>query len=261
MTVKMTWGFGSNPGTLKWADHIHIKFFLRKPLNMVLGVLVCLGIMGTAQAGSFDPSLDFTVHTLASGRPGKTALIVGGIQGDEPGGFNAAALIATHYKILSGQVIVVPNLNFPSIVRRSRGVHGDMNRKFDYLKSSDPEWKTIGRIKSMIQDPEVDFILNLHDGSGFYTLDYESPLRHPGRWGQSIIVDQAVMPKSSDREARLFADLVQAADQSALAINNRLLDPTHKVHVKNTRTAQGNEEMAKTLTFFCPETEQAGIWH
>ena len=79
-----------------------------------------------------------------------TLLIVGGIQGDEPGGFISASLIATHYEITKGSVWVVPNLNFYSIIKRHRGPYGDMNRKFANLSKRDPEYKTVERIKRYI---------------------------------------------------------------------------------------------------------------
>ena len=41
-----------------------------------------------------------------------TLLVVGGIQGDEPGGFISASILATHYEITKGSVWIVPNLNF-----------------------------------------------------------------------------------------------------------------------------------------------------
>jgi len=245
---------------LKWVDPIWKNRHGGGCLLRAFILLVCLiGPLGLSapslgRAGTSDFSLDFSVHTLSSGVPGNTALIVGGIQGDEPGGFNAAALIATHYKILSGRVIVVPNLNFPSIVRRSRGIYGDMNRKFDRLKETDPERQTIDRIKSMILDPQVDFILNLHDGSGFYTPAYEGPQRHPDRWGQSIIIDQAAMPPG--KKEHLFTDLARVAGLCAQSVNTRLIDPSHAVYVKNTHTARCNREMAKTLTFFALKHEK-----
>ncbi|MDD9304190.1 MAG: hypothetical protein HUK40_18320 [Desulfobacter sp.] len=58
-------------------------------------LLACLVSLWPLRAGAKGLDLEFSVHTLASGHPGATAMIVGGIQGDEPGGFNAAALIAT----------------------------------------------------------------------------------------------------------------------------------------------------------------------
>ncbi len=78
-----------------------------------------------------------------------TLLIVGGIQGDEPGAFMAASLIATHYKITKGSVWIVPNLNFYSIIKRSRGPFGDMNRKFAALSPNDPDYNSIQRIKKI----------------------------------------------------------------------------------------------------------------
>ena len=123
--------------------------------------------------------LDFTLHKLQSGRAGNTLLVIGGIQGDEPGGFNAAALLVTHYDIHKGNVWVVPNLNFISIIKRSRGVYGDLNRKFASISGSDPEYEAIEKIKSIILDKQVDLILNLHDGSGFYRTEYIDKLRNP----------------------------------------------------------------------------------
>ena len=86
--------------------------------------------------------LEFTLHKLESDNPGPTLLIIGGIQGDEPGGFTAASMLVTDYKVSKGQIWVVPNLNFESIIKRSRGVHGDMNRKFSTIPSSDPEFQS-----------------------------------------------------------------------------------------------------------------------
>ncbi len=223
----------------------------RLPVMSALGLAAIFWSAGPVLAS--QSGLGFSVHTLTSKIPGKTALIVGGIQGDEPGGFNAAALIATRYKILSGQVIVVPNLNFESIIKRSRGVYGDMNRKFNQVSKTDPERLTIAKIKSMITDPDVDFILNLHDGSGFFTPTCESNLRNPDRWGQSIIIDQARMPA---KYTGLFCDLAATAQQCAQDVNAHLIDPGHTVGVKNTRTAEGDEEMAKTLTFFAMKNEK-----
>jgi predicted deacylase len=156
--------------------------------NFIATVLVCL--LALAKTAFANGHLDFTLHKLESGRAGTTLLVVGGIQGDEPGGFNAASLLATEYKIRKGNVWVVPNLNFKSIIKRSRGVYGNLNRKFASIKSKDPEFNTIEKIKKIILDEQVDVILNLHDGSGFYRSRYVDPMHNPKRWGQSVIIDQ-----------------------------------------------------------------------
>jgi len=189
-------------------------------------------------------SLDFTLHKLSAEQPGSIVLIVGGIQGDEPGGFNAAALLTTHYKVTRGGIWVVPNLNFLSIVKRSRGVHGDLNRKFADLPENDPEYPTIARIKAIITDKRVSAVLNLHDGSGFFRPTYIDPLRNPKRWGQSIIIDRCAI------EADRYADLAGIAAEVTGEVNRFLIDPGHRLHVHNTRTHLGDAEMAKSLTYF-----------
>ncbi len=189
-------------------------------------------------------TLEFSLHKLESGKPGPTVLVVGGIQGDEPGGFHAASLLVTDYKVSQGSVWVVPNLNFESIVRRSRGVNGDMNRKFATLKEDDPDYTAVERIKALIKSPEIDFILNLHDGSGFYREKYQDKMHNPNRWGQSLIIDQEELGNSR------FAKVGDYARVVATRVNGRLLSQEHSYRVRNTRTAEGDEEMAKTLTYF-----------
>ncbi len=189
-------------------------------------------------------SLEFSLHRIQGERDGPTALVIGGIQGDEPGGFNAASLLATHYRLERGAVWVVPNLNFESIVRRSRGVHGDMNRKFPAVSSADPDHARVERIKRIITDPQVGYVLNLHDGSGFFRLHHHDALRNPARWGQSIIIDQESMDRAP------HAPLGGLARRVSDRVNGTLIDDEHRVHVKNTRTRDGNAEMAKTLTYF-----------
>lgn len=189
------------------------------------------------------PSLDFSVFKIGSGAP--VVLVVGGIQGDEPGGFSAATLLAMRYTITRGTLWVVPNLNFPSIIKRSRGLHGDMNRKFAVLPCTDPEYPTVTRIQELIRAPEVTLVLNLHDGSGYYRPKREGPLHNPARWGQSVIIDQA-----SIAEDVPLRRLQKVAERVLSSVNKRLLAPEHRLHLHNTRTAEGDREMEKSLSWF-----------
>ena len=106
-----------------------------------------------------------------------TVLVTGGIQGDEPGGFMSANLLARGYEITSGSLYVAPNLNMPSIIKKSRGVNGDMNRKFDTLSEKDPEKDVVEKIKALVLQPNVTMLVNLHDGSGFYRPKYINKTR------------------------------------------------------------------------------------
>ncbi|SBW03079.1 Purine nucleoside phosphorylase [uncultured delta proteobacterium] len=190
------------------------------------------------------PDLEFSFHRLGPGG-GATLLVVGGIQGDEPGGFSAASLLVTNYTITSGQVWVVPNLNFPSIVNRSRGAFGDMNRKFAHVSPEDPDYPAVMTIQEIIRAPEVDLILNLHDGSGFYRPQYESPMHNPKRWGQCVIIDQDCLD-AAHRFSRL-SDMALTAVKDA---NKGLLKDEHQYHLRNTETRKGDKEMEKTLSYY-----------
>lgn len=190
-----------------------------------------------------DP-LRFSLHKIESDVAGPTMLVIGGIQGDEPGGFTAASMLVTNYEVKKGSVWVVPNLNFESIIKRSRGIHGDMNRKFNTLSKKDPEFDEVQKIKKIILSEDVDVIVNLHDGSGFYKKKYINKLHNPKRWGQSIIIDQEKL------DIGKFGGLSDIASNVKKHINQHLKKKHKYFYVKNTKTKKGDLEMEKSLTYF-----------
>lgn len=216
----------------------------QRPSRVLAGIAVGFALLAVEAAADPVSRLEFSLYRKGAPGSGITVLVVGGIQGDEPGGFNAASLLVTHYRFTRGAVWVVPNLNFESIVRRSRGVYGDMNRKFPSVPPSDPDFEQVEKIKAIITDHEVDFVFNLHDGSGFYRDQHIDRLRNPRRWGQSIIIDQESIAPIR------FGDLGADAREVASRVNASLVTEDHSYRVKNTRTREGNREMAKTLTYY-----------
>jgi len=142
----------------------------------------------------FLPNTDheLNVYRIFGEEPGKTIMIIGGIQGDEPGSYLTADLYADiHLK--KGNLIVVPRANFYSILlSRREGLTGDMNRKFgtnDNIKKSLDE-EIVIVLKHLIA--ESDLMLNLHEGSGFYSPVWINDMENPKRYGQSIIYDAEV---------------------------------------------------------------------
>lgn len=180
-----------------------------------------------------------------------TVLVTGGIQGDEPGGFMSANLLARGYEITSGSLYVVPNLNMPSIIKKSRGINGDMNRKFDILSDKDPEKDIVEQIKSLVLQPNIAMLINLHDGSGFYRPKYINKMMNPNRWGNIAIIDQATLPDA------IYGDLEATANKVVKELNKHLLDPKHKYHLRNTHTAKGDKEMLKSLSYFAIKNGKA----
>lgn len=190
-------------------------------------------------------ALNFTITQLGKceNKCDNTVLIFGGIQGDEPGGFHAASLLISDYEITKGKVVVVPNLAFDSIIARSRGENGDLNRKFAALSENDPDYYTIELIKKIIKAPEVKLIINLHDGSGYFSPIYINKDKNPKKWGNSCIIDQV----SIDAK---YGNLNEIASKVCEEINQKLLKNIHSYHLKNTETAKGDEEMLKSLTYY-----------
>lgn len=182
-----------------------------------------------------------------------TLLIVGGIQGDEPGAFMAASLIATHYDIKNGSVWVVPNLNFYSIIKSSRGPYGDMNRKFAEISKDDPDYTTVQRIKEYIISDEVKLILNLHDGSGFYRKEYINNTFSPNRWGQCSIIDQ------SNLQIDKYGNLEEISQSVIDSINKKLIRKRDVYSIKNTETRLGDIEMEKSLTYYAINNGKAAF--
>ena len=192
---------------------------------------------------SANKSYDFDLIKKGK-QDNNTMLVVGGIQGDEPGGFMAASLLATHYKITKGSLWIVPNLNFYSIIKRSRGPYGDMNRKFATLSKRDPEYKIVERIKEHIKDEHVKLIVNLHDGSGFYREKYIDDMHKPTRWGQCSVIDQVSL------DGVKYGNLKEISSSVVAKVNKHLIKEEDRYHVHNTRTREGDKEMEKSLTYY-----------
>ncbi len=216
-------------------------------------ISVIIGILSIFISSLYGGNLEYSLIKKGQRDDNNTMLVFGGIQGDEPGGFLAASLLSTDYNITKGSVWIVPNLNFPSIIRRSRGLNGDMNRKFSSIDGNDPDYTTVSQVKALIKASQVTLIVNLHDGSGFYREKYIDKYFNPNRWGNSCIIDQV------DLQGVKYGNLKEIADKVANEINGHLEDEKHRYHVKNTKTRLGDVEMLKSLTFYAIENKKAAF--
>ena len=177
---------------------------------------------------------ELNVYRIFGTKPGKTLLIVGGIQGDEPGGF----LAADHYVDMSlerGNLIVVPRANFPSILKMERQINQDMNRKFLDDHVSNYEAKVVTVLKKLIC--ESDCFLNLHEGSGVYSHRWESPDKNPKKYGQSVIADGATVTTGKEGPGEVV-DLEAMALKVIERINLNIPDEAYYFHFNNHRTGQ-----------------------
>jgi len=191
----------------------------------------------------FGANLHFSLYKKTTGL-GPTLLVVGGIHGNEPGGYFAPEVLSIHYKVNYGNVWIIPNLNFDSIVRNRRGIYRDMNRKFASIKPKDKDFQIVHDVKQLILDKKVDMILNLHDGHGFYRKKSVNALCNPKAWGQACIIDQRILKDVQ------FGNLSEIAEQVSKESNIDLFEDVHEFNVKNTHTRAKDPAMRQSLTYF-----------
>jgi hypothetical protein len=122
-------------------------------------------------------------YFYVKGKNGPKIVIIGGIHGNEIGGYLSAFLLK-NLKIDRGEILVIPNANIVSIMANVRGYNGDMNKKFDDKKHTDKDYKYVLKIEKLILNFKPDLLLSLHDGYGFSIKDKKA-------WGQSIVIDEA----------------------------------------------------------------------
>ncbi len=194
----------------------------------------------------FGANRDFNLYKKEGKIKGNTLLIIGGIHGDEPGGYFAPAFLEKYYDIKKGSVWIIPNINGDSIIANTRGLYNDMNRKFSVIDKNDPDFQIIKRVKTIILDKEVDLVLNLHDGYGFYRNKYENAIFNPNAWGQATIIDQEKI-NGLDK----FGNLDEIANKVNGTLNgDKLFQEHHSFNMKNTQTKFKDEQMQLSLTYF-----------
>lgn len=175
----------------------------------------------------------------------KTLLVIGGIHGNEPGSYFSAAILSRYYRITEGNLWIIPDLNRPSIQENSRGIHGDMNRKFAVIHPDDPDLKTVQEIQKIITDPHVGLVLNLHDGHGFYRKQHLNTIFNPNAWGQTCVIDQGTLDTEHP-----YGNLTEIASHVSRELNNGLIEEHHLFDVRNTNTRFDDEAMQHSLTYF-----------
>lgn len=126
------------------------------------------------------------VYEVNGSEEGPTAVILGGMHGNEINGYRAAAN-ATNWEIDAGRLVVIPLANIIAIERNSRrGPDGDLNRLFP--SGQKPESALARAIWEIIEDADPDVVIDLHRSRGLFNTHH--------RWiGQVILrteVDGAI---------------------------------------------------------------------
>jgi hypothetical protein len=222
--------------------------FLKTILALFSVLWIPLAVHGSQTHEVFFQDTDqrLDIYRIHGEEPGPTLLIMGGIQGDEPGGYLAADLYV-EMGLRKGNLIVVPRANLYSILVNDRAPNGDMNRKFADVQPFDPDSQAVKKIKELMD--EADYFLNMHDGSGFYHPDYIDDQRNPKRYGQSIITDtdRYVTP-----DGKVY-DLGGMAERVIAQVNAAIHEKGFHFHFNNHRTSATDslhKEQRKSATYY-----------
>ncbi len=237
--VKDKWGAG--PTAFSWILWGLVLWCLGS------GPMLCCAGQRTHTVYFEGQENELHVYRIMGAKKGKTLLIVGGIQGDEPGGFLAADFYAD-FSLETGTLIVVPRANFPSILKNERQINQDMNRKFMDDHTANYEARVVDVLKKLIC--ESDCFLNLHEGSGFFSPDWKNENRNPKKFGQSIIADDALLEPGNGKPV---IDLEAMAKKVIEKINENITDLSCRFHFNNHRTSYPDsihKEQRQSATYY-----------
>ncbi len=222
---------------------------------MIFESVVWAGLaIGQIQEEVFLRNTDHELHVyrIFGEKPGRTIMLIGGIQGDEPGGYLTADLYAgIHLK--KGNLIVVPRANFYSILLNQRqGLTGDMNRKFASNKGSKIETSLEDEIVCILKHliAESDCLINLHEGSGYYSPTWIDANENPSRFGQSIIYDAETFEIPGKNRNLYLGDV---ARKVIAQVNREIDEKRYHFRPNNHDTLSENtkyKEQRKSATYY-----------
>lgn len=142
-----------------------------------------------------------------SGIEGPTLFVLGGVHGNEPGGWLAADEIAS-WEPARGSLLVTPRANVLAIavLQRTTAELGDLNRLYPGAPDAElPMARMAAQIVDAARRYEADVVLDLHESWGFYAERGENQ-------GTAFLGQTMTTGPSLDRTplARTLADLVNA---------------------------------------------------
>ena len=209
--------------------------FLKNSAILTSSILLPNFVEGSNRKERFHfimPPKPFEYFTKKGKKSGGRILVIGGIHGNEEGGYKASDILIDT-DILKGEVTILPRSNPESIFTDMRGYNGDMNRKFASISKKDNDYYKINSIKNFIADYKPDVILSLHDGYGFFA-------KHKNHWGESIVIDEALYNK---------IPLLQIANY----VSSFLKKKGFEIPIHNTKTSAKNshhKEQRMSLTYY-----------
>lgn len=144
-----------------------------------------------------------------SGQHGPTALILGGVHGNEPAGAVAAEKVCGFVPIV-GRIVVVPRVNPLGLRKNVRYLQeiGDMNRVYPPKGLNTPAERMGAEIIGLMERMHIAMLIDLHEARTFHRIDRTS-------------LGQTLLFADNSTSAALAMDTVDA-------VNREIVDDIHK---------------------------------
>lgn len=157
-----------------------------------------------------------------SGVRGPAVLVLGGVHGNEPGGWLAAEQVAG-WTPRAGSLLVVPHANVIAMraLERTFPELGDLNRLYPGSADGLPMARMAAAIVGVAQEFGVELLLDMHESWGFYAERTQNGTAFLGQTitsGQgpaSASIAQALAARANDR-LEVARDRMLARDSSAV---------------------------------------------
>jgi hypothetical protein len=155
------------------------------------------------------------VHIANSGVSGPVLLVLGGVHGNEPGGWGAAEGIAT-WEPVRGRLLTIPHANVEAIALFARTTDelGDLNRLYPGSPESEfPMGRMAAEIVALAKQESVEVALDLHESWQFFV---DAPNTGTASLGQTMTM--GIGPRNPDfgRAALARANVLIAAERDLM---------------------------------------------
>jgi hypothetical protein len=191
---------------------------------------------GAASAESVDCAVDAEMRRLLcvgteyetpayirqADESGPTAVVVGGVHGNERAGVDAAHEIR-EWGFNRGTLVVLPEANVPAVEDRTyAGPDGDLNQQFP--TSEEPTTVLAQEIWNLITDEAADVVIDMHSSEGVW-----GPDRGPEGFGQ------AIFPSVAGGSEEIAADVVEEINRH---VSDGTLPNGYEFEVGNTLSGE-----------------------
>ncbi|MEW5784106.1 MAG: succinylglutamate desuccinylase/aspartoacylase family protein [Bacillota bacterium] len=176
---------------------------------------------------------------IAAPAEGPTIMVMGGVHGDEPAGYQAAGIISG-WSIDRGTLLVLPRANAQAVASGTRYPPGslNLNRSFPGSAVGNPTERLAASIYEVMAEFRPQWVVDLHEAREFERVQFDA-------LGQTIIYPED-------------APSLAVVEQIIAGLNRSLMEELHLFQVKRGGVAGGSISAARSLGLesFTVETTQ-----